>query len=254
MAQCSPSTMFITTKDMRIDWLPCGAEDTHEETLIIRGTGGTFKLWVNGHVTTDITVTATPATVVSSIQTALDALPNLEDDELVVSGTALDEISIDGSSDKFYRILVKDVAITGNTTNDPDIENIVVVQGSKAITFSAALSQFSWRVSITDTDVTPSSDYAMTSLPTGEEVTWDATMRKVTSSAYSYEVEPSVIGLLTVYPEGKYEGKEFFQMWTYINEFSTSGPAREKLEISMSGKRQGDWVWPQGSIYRSGLL
>lgn len=59
--------------------------------LVISGTGGTFRLSVAGKTTAAITVSATPATMVSNIKTALD---NLSIGTWTVAGTDLLDIDV----------------------------------------------------------------------------------------------------------------------------------------------------------------
>lgn len=61
------------------------------QTLTLGGTptGGTFKITYDGHTTAAITWTATDATLLASINTALDALPNLGDGDVVATAGTL---------------------------------------------------------------------------------------------------------------------------------------------------------------------
>lgn len=61
------------------------------QTLTIGGstTGGTFKLTFDGYTTSSITWSATTATLLANINTALDALSNLENGEVVATDSTL---------------------------------------------------------------------------------------------------------------------------------------------------------------------
>jgi hypothetical protein len=61
------------------------------QTLTIGGTptAGTFTITFDGFTTGAITWTATDATLITNIQTALNALPNLEDGEVTVADTTM---------------------------------------------------------------------------------------------------------------------------------------------------------------------
>src|SRR5688572_6293554 len=114
-------TSRITSKDIRIEFLPTGVVATHVQHLYFSEdvSGGTFKLRVNGELTANITFSATAATFVASINSALDTI--LGAGLLVASGGDSNDITLTGAStalNRYFVITSEDEALTGDTSED----------------------------------------------------------------------------------------------------------------------------------------
>lgn len=241
-----------TSKDIVIDFLPNCVAATHVQKLYFHAdiTGGTFRLRVNGYQTADITMSGTPATDVTSIQTALDALTNLDADEITVSGTAITEITLTGSEDKWYTILIENESLTGNTSADSNVTTEVTTQGSTTIRLSAELSAFDVAETADMVDVTGISEEAGTEIAVKRTASFNMTLFDA-ASTWANQIFAKQVGRLYVYKLGKINGKPYQILDVILGEVSVDYPDHDLIEISVSGMRQGDWIVPPNSIYYS---
>lgn len=246
-----PVTGRLTSKDLVIQFLPHGVAETHVQHLYFQAdiAGGTFKLRVNGELTAAITAAALVATMLTNINAALDALPNLAAGDIVATGTAITDITLTAIVDKWYTILVEDDLLTGNTGADPNVVSEVTAQGSALFTMTAELSQFSWEGSSEFTDVTPLNQAERVEISVANSVSFDMSMFKADTD-WEIQVFNDQWGNLSVYPEGKIVGKQYFVFQAILEKVSESYPDHEKVEIEISGKRQNGWIVPPKSIYR----
>lgn len=121
------------------------AGTTEVQTLTIGGTptGGTFKLKFDGHETAAITWTATDATLVTSIDTALSALSNIPSDGVVVADSTLTSgigdatITFAGDLAKKAQPLIT-VSSNALTGTDPTVEVAETTPGVNASGIGAA--------------------------------------------------------------------------------------------------------------------
>jgi hypothetical protein len=254
-------TSRITSEKIRIDFLPGSlVEATHIQHIYFDSAndGGTFKLWVNGETTAAITFSATPATLVSNINTALDALANLTAGDIVASGSVITDITLtaSGAGNKFFRILPhpdNETTITqGTPNNNPKEVHDVTTQGSSWITLSAQASSFSWERSLETVDVTAISEFDRLEIGVAEAVSFDISLYKLEAGSedWVYAIYGGNNGLLWVFPEGKVVGKEHFQFQALIESVGEDYPDHEKVEIEISGMRQGAFTEQPNSIYR----
>lgn len=249
-------TARFTSKDIVIQYLPCGLAATHIQTLSIEASisGGTFKLRVNGELTATIAWHATDATVVANINTALDALPNLDASDIVASGATVEAMTLtaSGAGNKWFTIEIVADALTGNTSADPNITTLITTQGSILFTVSSDISAFNWEATVETVDVTTISEYARTEIPVAEAVSFDMSIYKATDQTedFKHSMYAGASGHLTVYPTGKTIGLDVFSFVGLFENYSEDYPDHEKVEISANGMRQGDWVIPPHSVYR----
>lgn len=251
MATCVVNSGRFTSKDIVIQYLPCGAEGNHVQELIFNATGGTFKLRVNGFETASITYNATVATFLTSINAALDALPNLDPADIVASGAASSHITLTAAADLgWFTIVVSTDALTGNLTADPNVSTHITTQGSKLYTLSAQVSKFDFEVSTDVVDATAISEYETTELPVKESMTFDLSLYKARED-WTMAVRSGKRGIMYVYEQGKVAdgAHEFFAFWALFDKVSVSFPDHELVEADMSGVRQGAMVVDFGSIY-----
>ena len=254
-------TSRITSEHIRIEFLPGSlTEETHVETFAFDSAvdGGTFKIWYNGETTAAITFDATPATLITNVNAALDALANTSAGDLVMSGSVITTmvITATGLGNGFVRLLspaANETSLTQGTPNvNPKLEQTVTTQGAAWAVLSAEASSFSWERSVETVDVTAISEYDRLEIPVAEAVSFDISLYKLKagSASWIYGVYAGNNGLFWVFPEGKEVGKENFQFKGLIESNGEDYPDHEKVEIELSGMRQGAFTIEPNSIYR----
>lgn len=251
MAVCVIDNGRFTSKDILIQYLPCGEEGDHIQRLLFHDdvAAGTFKLRVNGHLTAAITFSDTEATLVTSINSALDALPNLAPADIVASTTGENTIVLTAAVDLgWFTILIEADLLTGNATVDPNVSTVIDVQGSKLYTLSAQTSKFDYEVSVDTVDVTAISENATTEIPVKESMSFNLSLFKTTED-WNIAVAPARRGIMYVYEEGKIAGNKYFAFWSLFDKNSVTFPDHEVVEAEMSGVRQGEMVIPFDSFY-----
>lgn len=250
MSNCT-TKQRLTSKDIYIEFLPGCKEQPHIQRLDINAavTGGTFRLRVNGDLTADIAVSGTIATDITTIQSALDALPTLDTGELTVAGTEQTAITLTGSNNKWYTVIIENDAMTGNSSSDPNAITYVQQQGAITFVISSEATKFSWKQSVDTVDTTAISDYAKSAMPVSESVTFDLTVYKSKVPEMRL-LFPGQQGILTIYPEGKISGNEYWAMRVLLEEGGEDFGDHEVVTGNVTGMRQGGFIIPPGSIYR----
>lgn len=254
-------TSRITSEKIRIEFLPGSIiPATHVQHLLFDAAvdGGTFKLWVNGETTAAITFSAVAATLITNIDTALDALDNLTAGDIVASGTVSTDITLtaSGAGNKFFRILGVPANETTLTQGTPNSEKKLVMdvttQGSDWVILSGQATSFSWERSVELVDVTAISEYDRTEIPVAEAVSFDLSIYKLEASTedWVYSIYSGNNGLLWLFPEGKFIGKENYRFTALLETVGEDYPDHEKVEIEIAGMRQGAWDIEPNSIYR----
>ena len=247
-----PITTRLTGKDLVIQYLPCGVAATHVQQLRFHAdlTGGTFKLRVDGELTAAITFAVLEATLITNVDAALDALPNLTAAEIALTGGDTENMTLTASGNGFYNILIEEIdSLVGNSTADPNLTTDITTQGSALVTISSEISQFSWEATVETTDVTAISEFERTEIPVAEAVSFDMSVYKAAQS-WAQAVKQGLWGTFFVCPVGKVGGNEVFAFNGLIEKVSESYPDHEKVEKEISGMRNGAWVYEPGSVYR----
>lgn len=242
----------LTSKDLRVDFIPNCAVAAHDQSWYVahKATyGGTFKILVNGLKTAAITYNATPATLKTNIESALDTLLGVSASftATVTTGTTLDTIKLVSDAQDWYKVEFTDWAVTDGTNPIDAPTTAITTQGSKLFTLSAALSQFSYEVSVDTIDVTAISEYHATERPVKESMTFDFTAYDANES-WQRAVFAGQEGKMIVYKEGLIAGKEMFSFVALMNKASKDFPDHEKVEISISGVRVGRMIDDFGTI------
>lgn len=253
-------TTRLTSKDIRVEYTPCGtAPATHDEDLVFGTniTGGTFRLRFNGEQTANITFDETvQGTTATNMQSALNGLPNLNGGTFTVTGSDTDSDSEDDtfrvqfSQDGWVRIQVENLSDLTVSSGEAEVLHDVTVQGTETFVVSNEFTQFAYERTVDTVDVTAISEYEGTDIPVKATMSFDATIYDANEAFTAYVLEEGQNGLFVVYKEGKLIGKEHFSFVGLIETLGTDFPDHEKIEISMSGMRQGDMIIPFGSIYR----
>jgi hypothetical protein len=242
----------LTSKDLRVDFIPACAEGNHDQSwYVLHQTtyGGTFKISVNGRKTAAITYNATPATLKTNIESALDTLlgATVSFTATVTAGTSLDTIQLVSDIHDFYKVSFTDWAVTDGTDAIAAPTTAITTQGSVQFTLSAAISQFSYEVSVDTIDVTAISEYQTVERPVKESMTFDFTAYDA-NETWQRAVYAGQEGKLIVYKEGLVAGKEMFSFVALLNKAGTDFPDHEKIEISFSGVRVGAMIDDFGTI------
>lgn len=248
---CTDKGGRITSEKVLIQYLPCGEENDHIAHLRFHPdvSGGTFKLWFNGEVTAAITFNSTIATLLTNINAALAALPNLGPTDLVATGTLVTNITLTAATDLgFMKIQIMDDELTGNTSVDPNVTYDVEVQGSKLLTLSGELSSFDYENSADTTSMTGMSEEYERQKSTLRKMTFTMNVYK-SNAAWVYAVEDTSEGILYVYDEGKIPGRKYFAFWALFNKASASYPDHDKVEGEFAGVRNGPMVVPFFTTY-----
>jgi hypothetical protein len=250
------ATTRLTGKDLLLQWLTNGAAAIHVQHIYFNSTlsGGTFKLRVNGELTAAITFSATAATLVTNINTALDNLPNLEAGDIVASGSAVTDITLTatGYGNGFLAILVDEQseALTGNTTADPDYTTRVTTIGAALVSLSADASKFSFESSAETVDVTPLSQTEREYLVVADGAKFDISLYKAQTQEFARELTAGSEGWLYVYPEGKVVGKEYYVINAILESNKEDIPDHAVIELNIAGMRSGAFIVPPKSVYR----
>jgi len=258
-------TSRITSEKLLLQWQPGSLVNaTHIQDLIFDSAvdGGTFKLWVNGEITAAITMSATPATLITNINAALDALANLTAGDIVASGTVITQITLTatgaGALLTFFRILIiegAETTLTQTVTNDNiKLQTQVTTQGSALVTLSSQAQSFEWTLTAETVDVTPLSQRDRIDLPVAEALECTVSLYKQEALAageeWVYSIYDGANGVMIVYPEGKIVGKEVFSFIMLVSTDGEKFPDHEVVDVEISGKRQGDFIILPTSIYR----
>lgn len=251
---CEVSTGRFTSKDIEIQWLPCGVEQVHIQILRFHAdvAGGTFKLRVNGELTANITFSDTEATLTASIQSALDALSNLAPSAIVVSSPGAEQQLLTGAADFFYYITVEDDALTGNATVDPNVTTEVTQQGAVLVSLAAQAKSFNYEETVDTTEVTAISEFETTEIPTKSSMTFDISVYSAEED-WLWSFTAGQRGLIYVYPTGKVNNgsNRYFAFWGLVTKLSEDFPDHDVVEKSVSGVRQGAMVIPFNSLYQA---
>lgn len=119
--------------------------------------------------------------------------------------------------------------------------------GADEIVLSGSFTSFSFDWNTDTADVTAGNEKTRSFIPTIEALTWQLSMMDEGAYANYVEVAPRSTGLLTVYPKGTGASKPYFSFNSIIESYNNSYPFDDKVEIEISGMRNGAMVAPLGS-------
>lgn len=212
--------------------------------------GGTFRLRVDGVLTNDIAWNGTPATLIGNINTALDAVTPSAGD-IVATGAAQTDITLTGAANGFWRIEIDadNLALTGNTTTDPDLTTEVTQIGGAWIALSADMSEFSYEETSETTDVTGLSEVEQEVLVVKSNASFSLSLYEANQS-WSPTIYSGIEGRMRVFNEGKVVGKKYLEMECLLETVSGSNPDHDVIEKEISGMRQGAWIAPPDSYWK----
>ncbi len=248
MPRITSSGTYAEFKHGRTD-----AEQVHVQHLYFHAdvSGGTFRLRVNGELTADITIVDTYATDEAAIQSALDALPSLSPSDIVVSGSALTDVTLTGAANGNYRIEIPEdyLALTGNSTVNDDLTTEVTQIGGEWIALSADMSEFSYEETAETTDVTGLSELEQEVLVVKSNASFSLSLYEA-NQTWSPLIYAGVEGRMRVFNEGKVVGKKYLEMECLLETVSGNTPDHDVLEKEISGMRQGAWIAPPDSYWK----
>ena len=250
-------TARITSKDLQVDFQPIGLADLESENALpVYGTdqncvvtitqsgvtADTWKLRVNGYQTAALAGDIDSA----DLQTALEALPNVGSGDVTVAGVATEAAgthTLTAASNLLNEFLLYEV-------QEEDVVGTAVLAytsfGSKVYTISAEISSFSFSENQETVDATAISETARIHLPTVRDLNWDAMFYEARQT-WRHLLQGGMAGYLTVYEQGAGSGKRYFAFETLLTDANVSAEQFEKIEIEVSGRRQGDWIIRPGS-------
>jgi hypothetical protein len=246
------NTDRFTSKDLLVQILPCAdVAQEHIQVLSFHTdiASGTFKLRVNGEETAAITYNATIATLLTSINTALDNLDVLAAGEIVATGASDAAITLTSNVEKYYVIDVNGDALTGNSTDEPNVTSVVSQQGTTLYTLSSQISSFGYEESVDTVEVTAISEYEATEIPVKSMMTWNASVFEA-NEAWKHAVFAGQSGIMYVYPRGKVVGRPYFAFRALIEKVGVEFPDHDVVEATFDGQRQGAMIVPFNSIYK----
>lgn len=245
-------TNRITSKDIRVELIPYGdTPRNHLFTVGVKGASaaGTFKLSVNGMVTSAITVTA-GAFASTALSTALGGLKNpdgtamVADTDFTITGTTTPlAVEFKGKNAKrTFFIKIVEENITGGSVYITD-----EIMGGDVVVLSAEASSFDYSVTTDNVDVTSIADFETSMIAVKSSMSFNVSLFNALQD-YLYVLKAEHLwGVMTVYPVGLGEGKEYFSFVFLKSEFSETFPDHEKVEITLAGDRIGAMVVPFGT-------
>lgn len=245
MSDCGNVTRR-TSEDTYVEYEPCGVlASPHVAHLVIAPDGtpsGTFKLWLNGVITGAITYNATPATLVTNIQTALDAAQN--PDAFTVSNSG-DIMILTADAVGYWKIKI----IWEDTmTNVVDFYVDTITQGTQLFPLTGEVSKFNYQGSNNLIDVTALNEKDVWEITGNRSMTWELTVFEA-DQTWAHILFEDAQGVFTVYKTGKLPGSKYFSFRGLVDSYGEQFTQGEKLEITVSGVRQGKMLIPFESIY-----
>lgn len=246
MAECVTGTRKLS-ENLFIEWEPCGSlTEPHEVELYFQSNGGTlsgtFVLWVDGVMTAPITYDATVLTLQTNISNALTAA-GITSVTAAVSGS---RVALTAAAVGYHDIRV----LYANTLVNADKAWAeVLTQGSQIYSLSAALTAFNWEKTRDVVDQTPLNQRERVEVASKEDMTFEITLFDTTFDIYRMLLDGDQNGKLTVYDWGKVDGGIYFAITALIDSVGKDYPDGEKLEVTVSGVRQGPFLIPLNTVY-----
>jgi hypothetical protein len=256
MAICRTGGDRFTSSEIVAEWQPCAhipAGRRHIQQLRFNPTvtAGTFRLRVNGERTAAITFSATAATLITSINTALDNLGILAAAEIVASGTDVSNITLTSSATtglKFYEIEVTADLLTGATNSDPNVTTDVTQFGTTVYRISGDVTQIDWSTQVETTNSEGIADFEEEVLAVMESMTVDLTLYRTTKD-WQRTAKPGMNGVLTIYQKGKITGLPIWRGMFLVESADESMPKSDLVTMDLSLRRQGALLIPIDSVW-----
>lgn len=224
--------------------LPASA-GTHIQKLIFDTsvTAGSYKLWVNGEITSQINFTTGGSTHANAIDTALDNLAAA----FTVTVNKISDYEFDitvSPSNTFLHFEVVDMNLTGGK-----MFSKIKSYGGETFTLSAAASSAEVFDEVETQDKTTIGQFHRSSFVTAQNgsVRIDLFDAKDT---WEYALYPGNEGLLLIYEEGEVIDTKMVGVYVIIRTYTKSYPRQGVYEISIECDKQGAYAYPPGTLYK----
>lgn len=251
----APQVVRLTSDKIVIEFRPGksppGTLDSHVQKLLFDAsvTGGTYKLWLNGVATSAITWT-TNVSMVTAIENAVNLATGNVCTVTKISNYEF-ELDFTSGGTRWFRIEIHDQnSLTGGAAY-----TYPITWGVSA--FDPALPYYSLQSaasSFSYTDIAETVDVTGINAMNGSLLKVKGTMDFEISlydarEEWVYALFQGQEGLLTVWEQGKVSGGTYFGFYCLIGQVNKTYPDHNKLELSITGTRQGDMVYHFGTIY-----
>ena len=200
---------------------------------------GSYYIRVNGYRSAAILYTSNAA----AAELIVEAITGVGAGNLTVSGTLPNLIltATGDLQDKFLHIEVEQGTLVGGTAT---IE--VTQAGSEIILISSETSSFSYVTTSDTVDMTAINEEARIEMTTVSDGTFSLSVYEALQE-WRHMVVDGMEGYMTVYETGIGTGKRYFVWDALFTETSVSLEQFEKIEIEISGRRNGLDIIPVGS-------
>lgn len=202
-------------------------------------TAGSYYVRVNGYRSAAILFSSNAA----AVETLVEAITGVGAGNLTVSGTLPDLVftATGDLQDKFLHIEIEGGELTGGTVT---LE--VAQAGSEVILISSETSSFSYVTTSDTVDMTAINEEARIEMTTVSDGTFSLSVYEALQE-WRHMIIDGMEGYLTVYETGIGTGKRYFVWDALFTETSVSLEQFEKIEIEISGRRNGLDIIPVGS-------
>ena len=252
-----------TNDFIRVEIVPVDLGKPTTYNLNINGTPtGNFKMSVNGIETSNISLSGSAPTS-SDVASALNGLSSVPGTEFIVTGSVDDGFVIKGSKAIRWVFGINHVSTatlsingvyTDNglltseiTTSDADV--IVPQQGSKRISLTADLMSMKFGQKIKTTETAGLGELEDYPIHVGSSGTFSLSMYGTVVGKWLIPMSTEGLsGTLYWYPQGKAIGKTYSAMRAILDGFDEDLPFHEKIEVTITGTRQGALVAPRGTL------
>jgi len=149
-------------------------------------------------------------------------------------------ITIESSEEKWYTI--------EKEHDDDPITLQLVEQGAGEIDLTADAMTFDFTIDVKDTEGAAMNEFEDYPFPISSGANFTISMYRVKSAEWELPMAiEGLTALMTIYPTGNYSGNEVFAFNAEMNSLGDNFPFRDKIEVKLSGKRQGKMVIPRGT-------
>ena len=247
----------ITSKDIQVDVTPVGVEGSptvvrfYFTAKTAAAITGTFRIWVNGTLTAAVTHSTTPATLATNIAAALNHASVLGAAAVAAADSVTDpgNVEVTLAANGYYRFEVLTTQDDGDDTLNATCRVYVVTQGTQTYRVDSQASSFMMEESVALVDMTALSEYDTVEVDVGASATWELNLYEALQD-YTHIFYKGSRLVIAVYETGKVVGSKYCVLQGLVDGVSKDFPNKEKVEINISGVRQGKMVVPFNTIYR----
>ena len=261
----NPSIRLATSTNefYRVEIVPSTLGRPIRYNLALEGTipTGTFNLSVDGVLSANITIASTLSN--ATITTALNGITGVPSSEFTVNGNVANGFRIRGSTARRWNIGISfnntnTFSITGVYTDrgliptditPGDVYVNVVQQGSKLIRLTADLMSMKFGQKVKTTETAGIGELEDFPSVVGSSGTFSLTMYGTVVGDWLIPMSSEGLsGVIYWYPQGKIVGNTYSSFRALLDGFDEDLPFHEKIEVSISGTRQGKLLAPRGTL------